>query len=202
MRSRFCFVLATVLVAVIPADADRAIRAPDPDAAAMIQGEWVVAVVERDGIVTPQFDSLVERRLSQLAESIFRPTGRDIVADPPALRPAIPRDTLVYQFAGGRFAVYQDLARVGWGRYRFSVSAPSPVLTLTWEKAPERFPVEEQYRGLIRFRNGNLDWCVDRADPGSIPTHFAANKGRLTIVTFWRIRSRSAVNDSIALGNP
>ena len=194
MPSNFWIVVVTGLVAVVPADANRVIRAHDPDAAALIQGEWVVAVVERNGIVTPQFDSLAERRLNQLAESIFRSNGGDIVADHRPLQPAIPRDTLVYQFGGGRFAVYQDLDRVGWGRYRFHAAAPAAVLTLTWEKTPEWSRREEQYRGLIRFRNGNLDWCVDRARPDTVPSHFAADKGQLTIVTFWRISSRPAVN--------
>jgi hypothetical protein len=199
MRSKCSLVFATFFVAVVPADADRASRAPGPDAATLIRGEWVVAVVERDGIVTPQFDTLAERRLMRLDASIFHSNGRDVIADPQALPPAIPRDTLVYQFADGRFSVYKDLARVGWGRYRFRVAAPTPVLTLTWEQAPDRFPGEEQYRGLVRFRNGALEWCVDRANPKSIPTHFAADKGPLMIATFWRIRSRPAFDDSLAL---
>jgi hypothetical protein len=185
IRSRSA--LATVLLSALPAAADRPARPPAADPAALVEGAWVIAAVEQKGVVTPQLDSAAERRLNRVWRLVHRRSDRDHVADLPKPEPALPPDTPVYRFGGGRFAVYQDTTRIGWGRYQFGGTARAPVLTLTWEKAPDSFLGGAQFRGLYQFADGRLDWCVDPDKPTRPPERFAADHGNRTVVTFRRI---------------
>lgn len=128
---RFHLVITVVVVSVSPTAADRGGHKREPDPATLIQGDWVIAEVEREGIVTPQFDSPAERRLARVWRLFHHPHDRDKAVDAPDPRPAIPRDTLVYRFDGGRFTVFEEFERVGWGRYRLHGAAHPPALELT-----------------------------------------------------------------------
>ena len=170
------------------APADRDSRPREPDPAALVQGDWVVAAVEHEGVVTPQFDSPAERRINRIHKLIHKPSDRDKAADLPPPERGLPRDTLVYRFGGGRFTVFQDFRPVGWGRYRFRTAARLPSLELTWEQSPSDAPREDRYQGLVRFNNETMEWCLNTEHTDRPPTRFAAEKRGEFIITFQRVR--------------
>jgi hypothetical protein len=185
MRSRFCVIAAFVMFAA-PAEADRATRPRNADAAALVQGDWVLFTVEHEGIVTDQIPDLKEQVLDQRWEYMHVIAEKRDEAALRAVPPVLPPDTPVYRFAGGHVTIWENLRPGQQGTYRFEGTHRPPALEVAWADSFGRAP--DHYRFLYRFGDDTMAWCCDTKKPGALPAEFVAKKSEHYILTFRRLK--------------
>jgi hypothetical protein len=176
--------IPTSLVAT-PALAERGVHPRKPDAAALVQGDWVMVAVKHQGIVTAQIPSLAERVLDDRWYYMHVIPEKRNEAALRAIPPALPPETPVYRFAGGRVTIWEDLRPGQEGTYRFDGARRPPVLEVTWKDGFGRLSV---HRFLYQFSDDTMAWCCDRKKEDGLPAEFAAKKGEHYILTFRQVK--------------
>ena len=182
-----CPVMALLAsLAATSAVADHRLQSRKPDAAGLVQGDWVMVAVEHEGIVSEQIESRAERILGERWQFMYDIPEKRNEASLRAVPPVLPPETPVYRFSGGRVAIWEDLKPGKQGTYRFDGTRRRPILEVTWK---DEFGRLDTYRFLYQFSDDTMAWCCDTKKQGGLPAEFAATKPEHYILTFRRLKS-------------